>query len=478
MIASNENLPQGSGFRAEAVVPASRAGAGPSRTLSARVRLAVNVSMAILLTSLVVDGFPPGIAILREFGSRLTNFLLILCGVVLLVYGRMRARLPSVSRRDSFLWIIVLVIVPFTNIPIAVLQAGAGAQLVLVDWLKQYLMFIWGLLSFFIWRGTLSGFDARRYCALASATSLVPVVLFYLEYIDPSTTVTSVLDVFRVKLDPRPSSLATEPAIYAAWISVIWPLVLYSARNAIRPLRRVAAACVLATMIGSAYLSNARTFSVIMVLQVIYVGYWAIQRRQSWRSRVRSFLIILCMTGVVIVVLLSSLLSLVRVSENASDVARFAYTITGINVFLAHPLVGVGIGQFSNFFGKFVPQFGVLSSEVMDHVNGVALYRASTFNLFVRLFVEFGVPFGLILSLIIVRPIIRAPKSPIADPFIIYAALSAVGGVGFWLSQDAYGYQPGILSLAVLALVLQGRMQTASESPASRPGEQADGDSS
>jgi hypothetical protein len=468
----------GSGFGAEAVgpVPSARAGALPP--VSGRARLAVNVSVGILLTTLVVDGFPPGIDLLREFGSRLTNFFLLLCGLVLVVYGRMRAQPLSVSRRDSLLWIIVVVVVPLSNIPIAVLQAGAGAQAVLVDWLKQYLMFFWGLLSFFIWRGTFSGFGARRYCALATATSLVPVVLFFLEYIDPSTTVTSVLDLFRLKLDPRPSSLATEPAIYAAWISMIWPLVFYSARNAKRALRRVAAACVLMMMVGTAYLSNARTFSVIMVLQLIYLGYWAIQRRQSWRSRVRSFLIILCMGAVIVVVLLSSLLSLVRVSENASDVARFAYTITGINVFLAHPLVGVGIGQFSNFFAQFVPQFAAVSDEVMTHVSGVALYRASTFNLFVRLFVEFGIPFGTILSLIIVRPIIRAPKSPIADPFVIYAALSAVGGAGFWLSQDAYGYQPGILSLAILSLVLQGSMRTASESPVSRPGAPADGDAS
>jgi hypothetical protein len=352
---------------------------------------------------------------------------------------------------------------------------------VLVDWIKQYLMLLWGVLSFFIWRGTFGGFGARRYCALASATAVVPVVLFFLEYLDPSTTVTSVLAVFRLKFDPRTSSLATEPSIYAAWISVMWPLVFYGARNATRALHRVAAASVLAMMVFSAYLSNARTFAVIMVLQLIYVGYWAIRRRQSWRSRVRSFLIILCVAAVIVVVLLSSLLSLVTATGNGSDmsdVARFAYTVTGINVAIAHPLVGVGIGQFSNVFAQFVPAFAAVSDEVMTHVSGAALYRASTFNLFVRLFVEFGIPLGTIFAVIIVRPIIRAPKSKIADPFVIYAALSAVGGIGFWLSQDAYGYQPAILALAVLSLVLEGSMRTKNDRLASPPGAQSEGGAS
>ena len=441
-----------------------------------RARLTLTLSLGVLFSTLIIDGFPPGIDILHEFGARLTDFLLIVCALVLLARGLMRGRPLSLSLRDARLWIVVLLAVPASNLPVTVLQAGSGAHSVLVDWVKQYLMFFWGIVSFYIWRGTLSELDARRYCALVGAASVVPLMFFFLEYFDPSDTVRSVLDLFRLKRDLRPSSFASEPAIYAAWLSVIWPLVFYSARHAERALSRVGAAALLALMFISAYLSNARTFSVVMVLQLIYVGFWSIERRQSWRSRIRSFLIISCLGAVVILVLLNSLLSVLDIggSQGGSDVARFAYTVTGINVFLAHPIVGVGIGQFSNFFGKYAPQFASVSDEVMSHINGVAIYRASTFNLFVRLFVEFGIPIGLVFSAMILRPILRAPKSPAKDPFLIYAALSAVGGIGFWLSQDAYGYEPGILALAILSLSLEGCMRTTdtrrASPPAVRPG--------
>lgn len=471
MSANNESLAGGPQSPARAIQAPRCVGSGSSTVAGGRARLTATLSLGILLTTLIIDGFPPGIDVLHEFGARLTNFLLILSGLGLLVYGRVRTRPLSLSLQDSVLWIVVLLIVPATNLPVAVLQAGAGAS-VLTDWVKQYLMFFWGVLSFFIWRGTLAEFDARRYSAIATVTALVPVVLFFLEFADSSNAITTMLGLFRRKFDIRPSGLATEPSIYAAWISVIWPLVFYRARNARRALRRAAAAVVLGLLVISAYLSNARTFAVVMVLQLIYVSYWSVQRRQSWRSRIRSFLIILCVAAGIVVVLLSSLLSVVHVSGNQSDIARFAYTITGINVSLAHPLVGVGIGQFSSFFAQYAPQFAAVSGEVMTHINGAAVYRASTFNLFVRLFVEFGIPLGLVFSVIIVRPIVRAPKSPVRDPFLIYAALSAIGGVGFWLSQDQYGYQPGILSLAVLSLVLEGAMRTANEggaSPAAAP---------
>ena len=50
---------------------------GASVDLRDRKSLVLYVALTILFSTLVTDGFPAGIAVLREFGSRLTNFILL-----------------------------------------------------------------------------------------------------------------------------------------------------------------------------------------------------------------------------------------------------------------------------------------------------------------------------------------------------------------------------------------------------------------
>jgi hypothetical protein len=354
-----------------------------------------------------------------------------------------------------YLLIVIFVAIPVFNIPVTLFQSQVGATAALADWIKQYLMLCWGVVSFFLWRTLLRDVEPKRYCELTCVAAILPVLFFYLEFADTSGTVRTILSAFRRSTTSRPSGLATEPSIYAAWISLVWPLILYAARNSRPPLGRVGAAALLAVMAASAYLSNARTFAVILMIQLIYLAYWSLRKRRAWGARLRSLLAVLCAAAVGVVILFARLLTVVDVASNASDIARFGYTITGINLFLAHPIVGVGVGQFGNFFAQYVPQFALASDEVMQYVNGTAGSRASTFNLFVRFFCEFGVPVGLVFSYLVLRPVMAAAKALSQDPILLYACLSAVGGIGFWLSQDQYGYQPGILALAVVSLLVE-----------------------
>ncbi len=430
-----------------------------------RRRVLANLSLSLMFASLLIDGFPPGAAVLREFGARPTDFLLVLAAILLFMSQQLQRRRAHLTMTECYVLLFVGLVVPLINFPVAVREGGGGSAVV-DDWVKQYLMFAWGVFSYYVWKALLRTMDWRRYCNLAACGAVIPVLFFFLEYFDTSGTARAVLDLFRTKQDLRPSSFATEPAIYAAWIGFLWPLLLYSARQSRRALVRSASGAFLALVGLSAYLSEARTFAVLLLLQLIYMAFWSVQKRQSWGRRIRYFLFALCALAGAIVVLAGRLLTLDNLTSNGSNIARFAYTYAAVSVSLAHPLMGIGIGQFGHFFPKYVPRFALMSREVMKYASGDAQYRTSTFNLFVRLCCEFGIPLGLALCALVVRPLLGAARSRVREPFLFYAALSAVGGAGFWLSQDPYGYQPGILSLSVLAVILwerQGEVVHASQ---------------
>jgi hypothetical protein len=411
-----------------------------------------DAAMAFLFTTLVIDGFPAGAAVLREFGARPTNFLLVIVWLAMIARRVMKGWAVGLERHESYLLVAVFVGAPLLNLPVAFMQTTIGGQLTLIDWMKQFLMLAWGLMSYFIWKRIIAGMGQRHYSALLCVSAVVPFLAYIIQWITPSGPLIDFLNLFRIGANDRLASLATEPALYGAWIAFIWPLMLYYSLTGQRALGRLAARALLVMAVGSAMLSNARTFVVILLLQLLYVCYWAVQRQHGWGTRVRSLLLALGVTVAAAVILAGRLFTIIDLANSRSDVTRFADTITGINVAVAHPLVGVGIGEFGNFFAQYAPEFALSDVEVAKDVVGESKYRASTFNMFVRLCVEFGIPLGIALSYFILRPIFRAPKANPGERFVLYAALSAVGGAGFWLSQDPYGYQPAILAMAVLTM--------------------------
>jgi hypothetical protein len=425
------------------------------RLADVRAGVGAYIGLVVLFATLVIDGFPVGEAALHEFGARLTNFLLLIVALAMMLRRLMKRQATSFNVREMYLLLAVFVAVPVFNLPVALLQSQVGAQAALIDWLKQYLMLCWGVVSFFLWRALLRDLEPRRYCDLMCVAAVLPVLFFYLEFVDATGTVRAILTAIKASRNARPSGLATEPSIYSAWISFVWPLILYSARNSRPALARVSAAGLLAVMMASAYLSNARTVAVVFMIQLIYLAYWALRKRRAWGARLRTLLAVLCAAAVGVVILFARLMTVVDVASNASDIARMGYTVTGINVFLAHPIIGIGVGEFGNFFAQYVPTFALASGEVMEYVTGTAGSRASTFNLFVRFLCEFGAPVGIIFSYLVLRPVLTAARALSRDTALLYASLSAVGGIGFWLSQDQYGYQPGIVALAVVSLWIE-----------------------
>ncbi|HUN74984.1 MAG TPA: O-antigen ligase family protein [Steroidobacteraceae bacterium] len=417
--------------------------------------LSLNFLLFVLFTTLVVDSFGPGIEILREFGARPVNFLLAaaVCAICLLDFGKWRG--VSLRLWRTLFIACVLLCVSLLNLWIALTRSGPDAATVASAWIRQFLMLAWGVTSYFTWKRLLSSVGEQSYARLLAASAVLPLLAFMLEYADPSGVMKSILDPFRVKGDLRPSGFSNEPSTYTAWVTFIWPIVLFIAARGRTARGRVLAALLAIVLAVSAYLSNARTGIVIFILQVAFFGYTKLRQQHAFGGVIRALIVASLCLAVSLIVVWDRLMSLTDMSPNSSEVARFGYTVAGFDLFLDYPWVGTGIGQFSYFFGQYVPAFAMGSAEVASYAFGLGKYRASTFNLFVRLLTEFGLPMALLLGGVILRPIVRAARSVGSSPFLLYAALSAIGGVGFWLSQDQYGYQPAILSLAVLTLTLE-----------------------
>jgi len=408
-----------------------------------------------VFSTLIIDGYPPGVAALREFGARPTNYLLVLALLFLIARQLLSGVRVSFTRRELFVVIVVGLGIPTFNLPIAILlQPDTPTDGLILDWCKQFAMLLWGLTSYQIWRLLLRSISAQQLGGLMCFAALVPLGGFFGD-LSGSTDIQSVLGTFRIKEFSRPSGFATEPSLFASWCAFMWPLALLCASYGRGVAARTFGMIVFIAICVSAYLCHARTIAVIIILQIIYYGIWVLRRTNGVR-RLRALLVLLIFAIATLAAFAASL-STLGDSEMGSNIVRIGSTVTGVRVSLGHPFFGVGIGQLKYFFGEYAPDFALASGEILSYSTGISDYRASSFNLFVRFCCEFGLVVGFAFSIFVLRPIISAARLRSTDTAILYATLSGIGGVGFWLSQDQYGYQPGILSLAILGHFLATR---------------------
>jgi hypothetical protein len=405
----------------------------------------------LLFSSLVIDGFPAGAAVLREFGARPTNFLLLVAWMFLASKAVLSGHALGLRRSEVLLALVVILGIPALNLPVTLLQAEVPPEGPLVDWLKQYAMLIWGMGSYWIWVRLLKGIDSERVALLLCWGSVIPLISFFAD-LSGSAALQDLLAIFRIKRDDRISGLATEPSLYAAWLAFVWPILLYYGLKARKRIGRAFGWILLVGLFATAYLSHARTIAVIAVLQIAYAGYW-LSRRTRGLQRLRVIVAIAFLGSIFTLVFFESITSLTD-TDMGSNVARVGSTITALRVALAHPVVGVGIGQLKYFFGQYAPNFALASEEILGYAVGVTEYRASSFNLIARFFCEFGFAIGLMFTVIVLHPLVSGVKRSSEAEFLPYAILAAIGGTGFWLSQDQYGYQPAILSLAIVSTAL------------------------
>jgi hypothetical protein len=260
----------------------------------------------------------------------------------------------------------------------------------------------------------------------------------------------------REKHDVRASGFSSEPSIYAAWAAMAWPLQMSAAldRSISRSKRAALLTLVVATLL-SLILCGARTGLVILGAQLSLLLVFT-RTRGGLPLGVGRILFVVVVSLVVVTVAAGALVASLDLEDSLSSIARIGSLLAGIHTALNEPLAGIGIGQFGHFYAQHVPDFALVSEEVLSWAEGSSQYRASTFNLFVRLICELGVPLGTIACCIVLLPLVRGLRRPAQEraqsPFV-WILLAAVAGVAFWFTQDQFGYQPAILGLALLTSV-------------------------
>jgi hypothetical protein len=76
--------------------------------------------------------------------------------------------------------------------------------------------------------------------------------------------------------------------------------------------------------------------------------------------------------------------------ESVSDLSRLAYQTSAFTMFAAHPLAGVGLGQFAFNAAQFMPSWAYFSPEVASSLTHPAAPWPNTYSLYARISAETG----------------------------------------------------------------------------------------
>ena len=398
----------------------------------------------VLLLLVPIDKFEFGASLLREFGVRPVNFVIL----SLFIYLVLTQKLVFPSSALSSVLLIVLgyilssIIVVFTDIP-----EDMAFRSPIESWFVQSLV----LATSFVFYLTIYNVFFKNKPDISIVFEMAPVVFavhFIFFVIDglvaynklPSYVFDYSIGLFRTNMSERPSGLMSEPSYWGALCAFIWPGLVYCFLKAAR-YKRWLLLVLIATSLFSPFIVNAKTFIGIIIIQLLLLSFWLGSLR--WTA-VSLFLLLLVSSYTVY------FSDFMDVEDNLSAAMRIGSTLLATNVAVEHFPFGIGVGQLSFFYvDEFAPQFLFYSSEANEYLSGAAESRASAFNLFVRFFSELGI-FGLIGALTlysypIYKIFITKPRSINNGLFL----MTYIGAISFQLSQDSFLYSPTILFLPI-----------------------------
>lgn len=414
---------------------------------------AIHVLLLILLVLMPIDSFAPGAALLREFGGRPFNLILM---AVIVVSAIIRPREWFNYRWDR---------AEFT--PYVLIFAGLGISTVffLVNEIQHIAIasaqrtpiysFISQLSVFFT--AILFILFLRRFCELYRHVmmSALPKIFLWVAAVHlfffavqfllinglDIVPVTALLNWIRVDAGTmRPFGLMSEPSYWGAFVAYIWPILFFCFDDG-SVARRLSRTCAL-LLIGTALFIGART-----LIGIVFVQALILVLSSRINTLVKLILLIVCAAGGMLGLILST--DIFAVSDNLSSAMRLGSTLLALNVAGSYGLFGVGVGQFHYYFTpEFAPNFLLLSSEAANIFGDVSDFRASTFNFYVRLMVELGV-IGMLGYMML---IVRAGRSILHLPELNMRrglGLAYVGAMAFWLTQDSFLYSPALFFIAL-----------------------------
>ncbi|MGH8218257.1 MAG: hypothetical protein ACREUT_06795 [Steroidobacteraceae bacterium] len=278
-----------------------------------------------------------------------------------------------------------------------------------------------------------------RYVPLATVFQLT---IFALEAFGALSSSSLPLSLFRaVEREGfnRPSGLFSEPSYFGTFAALYGSSLLCLPARGTKRLAYIALA---ATLYVSSVLIGAKTFVVVIAMQVAYfVSRWA----RSLGTRAAAFGLIGAVAACAVFFI--QRYSALNVQSNLSSAERLGSSLLATNVAArGYSLPGIGFGQFHFFYrDEFAPAFLYLSSEASLQLTPDAPNRASTYNFYLRVLLETGAA-GAILLVVALR---RLWRVALPDEHS-YVEMLFAGALGFLFTQDTYFYPPLVVATALI----------------------------
>jgi len=408
------------------------------------MRFILFASCFFIFLLMPVDAFPLGMQILREFGARPLNFIQLAMATYLIPIIILNFK---INRHVIYLMLLLMVFIMHQSL-VLLYSSMFNYSIDYRYFITQGLMFLWMFISYWLWyevfnviniSSVLNSSRPNYYFSPLMTSSFLIALLFYFEYFHGFDG-GDYLSLIRQKTEfTRASSMSSEPSLYGAWGNFILPLLfLLFPNNSRSKFAVVIFGFVVSFIFISLFMSGARTFIVVLILQIFVFslpGRW--------------YLLIASLTGVV----LYPLAFIMFKDIDLSLLARLTSSYTAFEAILHNPFFGYGVGQFTYHFSDFVPAESLISNEVLSWYAKDSDIRVSTFSVPLRIFFEFGIIGVIFLYCAIYLPASYIDESTVSKhkKRMLYALL--VGGQAFLYSQDQYGYQPAIFSTAFVVAV-------------------------
>lgn len=199
--------------------------------------------------------------------------------------------------------------------------------------------------------------------------------------------------------DPRLRSVSFEPPAFGNYTGFAWPWVWFAALKAPseRKLRSwglllVFTAAILLTQSRTGILMLAANLAVMSVIRLLYGGRNA-DGEAAAVVRLLGPVVLLTMLAVAAVWTLArydSVVAGLMQGDSVSNISRFGFQTAAFQMFVHHPLLGVGLGQFGFHAIDYLPDWIFRSPEVLPMITYPAAPWPNVYSIYGRIAAEMG----------------------------------------------------------------------------------------
>ena len=200
--------------------------------------------------------------------------------------------------------------------------------------------------------------------------------------------------------DPRLRSVSFEPPAFGNYTGFAWPWVWFAAVKA-APERQLRAWGLFALFTAAILLAASRTGLLMLATNIAVMALLgALYARPAGKSEAAAAARLLAPIAIGAMLLIAALWSAGRYQEivgglmqgdSVSNISRFGFQVAGFNMFMAHPLLGVGLGQFGFHVVENLPDWIYRSPEVAPMITYPTAPWPNLYSIYARLLAELGI---------------------------------------------------------------------------------------